>query len=138
MIDHRAKAEQLLTDGDRTDRWVTEAHVHATIALVDAIRQTAPAEPAATAAEQTAAEPLTPEQVANRQALVARLRAAGGDAKTANPGQYGRSLGVLIAFLAHIVEDPTQPLGLMPRHAALVADYLAEQAQRAAEPEVTR
>ncbi|MEV0085227.1 hypothetical protein [Saccharopolyspora sp. NPDC050642] len=137
MIDHRAKAEQLLTDGNRTDRWVTEAHVHATIALVDALRQLGSAE--TDRAEETGVERLTPEQNANRQALAGRLRAAGDHAETVHSGQYGRSLRVLLGFLAHHIDDPAHPqLGLMPRHAALVADHLAEQAQRAAESEVSQ
>lgn len=140
MIDHRAKAEQLLTDGDRTDRWVTEAHVHATIALVDALRQTAHVvEPVKPAQQPPAPEPPTPEQIANRQDLANRLRTARDHAETVHPGQYGRSLGVLLGFLAHHIDDPAHPpLGFMPRHAAHVADYLAEQAQRAAEREVAQ
>ncbi|MEV5538503.1 hypothetical protein AB0L13_16730 [Saccharopolyspora shandongensis] len=126
---HRANAERQLARG--TAESIAEAHVHATLALVDALRQHDTTEP--DGAEQAAAEQLTSEQIANRQDLAGLLRIARKDAETVHPGQYGRSLGVLLGFLAHLVEDPAQPLGFMPRHAAHVADHLAEQAQRAPE-----
>ncbi|MGI8307038.1 hypothetical protein [Saccharopolyspora hattusasensis] len=82
---------------------------------------------------ERAAEQLTPEQIAYRHALAARLHTAREHAKTVHPGQYGVSLGRLLAFLAHHLDDPAHPLlGLMPRHAERVADHLAAQAERAA------
>ncbi|MGW1679365.1 hypothetical protein [Saccharopolyspora sp. NPDC002376] len=126
--DHRAKSERLLADQYRSGQSVAEAQVHATLALVDALRQHEPAEPATPANEKPASEELSPEQIANRHRLAARLRVAREHAETVHPGQYGRSLGVLLGFLARRIEDPKRPpLGFMPRHAALVADYLAEQ-----------
>ncbi|MER7009890.1 hypothetical protein ABT324_00480 [Saccharopolyspora sp. NPDC000359] len=144
MTDHRALAEQLLTGSPADDELflhghlapteteIAEAQVHATLALVDALR------PHRTAGPEQAALDLTPEQIAARLDLAGLLRIARRNAETVHAGQYGRSLGALLAFLAHIVEDPAQPLGLMPRHAAHIADHLAELArQHAAEPEVT-
>ncbi|GAA2772984.1 hypothetical protein [Saccharopolyspora taberi] len=93
-------------------------------ALGDAVRQNAPA-------EQPAAEQLTEQQLANRAALANRLRDADKHARTVHPGQYGRSLAVLLRFLSHIIDDPTRPLGLMPHHAQHVADHLTEQASDA-------
>lgn len=92
--------------------------------LADTARQSAAVEP-------VPAEQLTEQQLANRAALAAQLRDARDHAKTVHEGQYGRSLGFVLGFLSHIVGDPKQPLGLMPRHAQHVVDYLTEQARHA-------
>ena len=118
MIDHpgeipgQISIEEAIADVERSVR-----------ALGAAVRQNTPAEPAP-------AEQLTEQQLANRAALANRLRDADKHARTVHPGQYGRSLAVLLRFLSHIIDDPTKPLGLIPRHAEHVADYLTEQAQQ--------
>ena len=71
---------------------------------------------------------LTDAQRAARAELAERLDNAKPTAREVYPGQFGRSLGMLLGFLSYIIDDPAQPLGLMPRHAEHVADHLDQAA----------